>query len=470
MCFSLLGRLHTRALSLIIPFFVTGVFIANTNQSDYGLLFLLMTVVGFALEIGLYYWLIEYQARWLSITLAVLEFLILKWIVELPVYPFEVHLRTRQALEFYFVAWLGSWATTQAILPMMFPRWAEEGGELLRSPSSLRTRRSSEVSEKKISEVSETSEIWAHRRSFLQSLVALFIITLPWSVSLWRTPPAQHFTGLLLMTDWHLAELTQASLVARGGEILSPAGVIGYIARQSFYSVLTVSNVIWIGASFMTLLGLSVLRNRDLLGFRGVRNLTGLALGAVCCLLLPVSTLTILAVVIWLGIIFLPNFRLASRKDITRVATLISSTLALTVWITVWVNSFTAPLVYLNEGEWQALQWLRKTSTQVVYAPEPFAKLIPALSGQETTHTRESATLMFSNECEAGVVFRNGEVCWVKVGSMSSTNGESNIDVQKNIFPVLLSTNIDRINEYALAPTFVYSFPHSLTRLKRGTQ
>jgi hypothetical protein len=221
------------------------------------------------------------------------------------------------------------------------------------------------------------------------------------------------------MTDWQLTELTQASLVARGGEILSPAGVIGWIARQSFYPVLTIANVVWIGASFGALLGLSVLRNRDLLGFG---NLAGLALGAVGCLLLPASWLAILAGAIWLIIVLFPNFHLTSRKEIARVASLMSGILALMVWVMAWVNSFTAPLVYLGEGEWQALQWLRKTSTQVVYAPEPFTKIIPAMSGQETTRAKERATLMFSKTCDTGAVFRNGEVCWVKVGAVWSTN------------------------------------------------
>ena len=43
---------------------------------------------------------------------------------------FRVRLPFAQALQFYLVAWTGAWLTTQVLLPLLWPRWAEGGGEL----------------------------------------------------------------------------------------------------------------------------------------------------------------------------------------------------------------------------------------------------------------------------------------------------------------------------------------------------
>ena len=46
----------------------------------------------------------------------------------------HVQLPFTQALTFYVMAWLGAWLTTQALLPLAWPRWAEDGGELRYAP------------------------------------------------------------------------------------------------------------------------------------------------------------------------------------------------------------------------------------------------------------------------------------------------------------------------------------------------
>lgn len=138
MCFTLIGRLHTRLATLAGPLLLSCMFVLFTGERDYFVLFGLMAWVGIALELGVYGWLIGFQPRWLTLLLAIPEFLLVKWIMEWP-YPFELRLHTRQALELYLVAWILGWLTLQIILPLAWPRWIEDGGEfrLLRSKRYL---------------------------------------------------------------------------------------------------------------------------------------------------------------------------------------------------------------------------------------------------------------------------------------------------------------------------------------------
>jgi hypothetical protein len=129
MCFTLIGRLQTRLCSLALPLGVTALFASIQHTADYWTLFALMVLVGLALDVGVYGWLIRYQPRWLTISLGVCEFFVIRFLAG-RLSLFAVRLSDSEAALFYLCAWLGVWLSTQMLLPLCWPRWAESGGEL----------------------------------------------------------------------------------------------------------------------------------------------------------------------------------------------------------------------------------------------------------------------------------------------------------------------------------------------------
>jgi hypothetical protein len=146
MCFSFAGRIQTRLLSLVGPLMLlAGVALARADAGPLRM-FALMAVLTLALDAGLYRWLIDYQPRWLTIALGALEFALLIGVMHGLVWrPFfrtppdfymvpELAWRAdvTAALALYVPSWLLAWLTTHALLPWLWPRWAEDSGELRR--------------------------------------------------------------------------------------------------------------------------------------------------------------------------------------------------------------------------------------------------------------------------------------------------------------------------------------------------
>src|SRR5947209_11622147 len=129
MCFTFLGRVETRLMSLVGPLGLAGVFALLSGSVEYWQLFGAMAAVGLALDMGIYIWWIGYQPRWLTLLLGALEFVAIRqamvWYPQL-----SVGLSLAEMLIFYVMAWAASWITTQAVLPSVWPRWAEDGGEI----------------------------------------------------------------------------------------------------------------------------------------------------------------------------------------------------------------------------------------------------------------------------------------------------------------------------------------------------
>jgi hypothetical protein len=129
MCFTVMGRVQTRLYSLVWPLAVTIVFVLVGGSGDYWTLFALMALVGFALDAFVYPRFIGYQGRWLTIALGALEFVVIRLVAAI-VPIFSVRLSGLEASLFYVCAWVGVWVTTQAVFPLLWPRWVEEGGEV----------------------------------------------------------------------------------------------------------------------------------------------------------------------------------------------------------------------------------------------------------------------------------------------------------------------------------------------------
>src|SRR5438477_81923 len=127
MCFTVMGRVQTRLYSLVWPLAVTVVFGIVSQSGDYWTMFALMALTGFALDAFVYPRFIRYQGRWLTVALGLVEYLVIRLAAAI-VPIFSVRLSGLEASFFYVCAWVGVWVTTQAVFPLLWPRWAEEGG------------------------------------------------------------------------------------------------------------------------------------------------------------------------------------------------------------------------------------------------------------------------------------------------------------------------------------------------------
>lgn len=396
MCFSLNGRWQTRLVSLLGPLCLAGGLAIVYRDRDYWLLFALMAVVGLVLDMGVYGWLIGYQPRWLTIGLGIIEFLLLKWIVEWP-YPFDIRLHTRQALAFYVVAWLLTWITTQLIVPALQPRWAEEGGELRGILPSFRFVRN------------PARHCLTYRREVYLTALAMTVVTrLPWLVGLAFTPAGRHFTGLLLADQWHLDALAAATAASVNANSLSPEGLVGVVAGLGRWPVLDVYQLLSVVATFVWFLGMQVAWPSN------VRMLTRLGFAALVALVVPPMILLLMAVAVW-GIAWtsIPD-KLGIPLEVRWLE--LVAVVAAIVWGFAWVRVSLASPAYLGEAQWQALTWLRQSAPQaaVVAAPQPLSQWIPALSGQRVAATPHSATLLLTegSACRQGrQLFAHGSVC-----------------------------------------------------------
>lgn len=406
MCFTFAGRVQTRLMALVGPALLAGLLATIHRDPDYWKLFGVMAVVGLLLDVGVYGWLITYQPRWVSVLLAVAEFLIVKWVVEWP-YPLEIRLRTRQALMFYAPAWIVGWATIQALLPTLFVRWAEDGGELVHLPIRLIRNVAARIG--------RPADL---RRSYLSAAALLALAASPWLVVALRTPPGQHFTGLLIAEGWHLDALAAATAAVRDTGAYTPVGMIGGVARALRWPPLGIYWMAWGAAAFAWLLGLWRLvapRNRG-----GVLAITA---GCLPVLVLPAPWLLALSLIIWLAAL-VPWHRYRRLAAGIRRLAVGCSVIAIGVWFFAWLRIPAAPLAYVCEADWQALAWLRQSVPvgRSVSAEESLFWLAPALGGHPKTLTEgaNSVRLADGDDCDAGqVLFRHADVCVVASSAIS---------------------------------------------------
>lgn len=400
MWFTLPGRLHTRLASLVGPLALTVVVAAATGDSDYWLLFALMAGVGVALEIGVYGWLLGYQPRWLTIGLGVVEFLLLKWIVEWP-YPFEIRLHTRQALSYYVVAWLLMWLTTQAILPLLWPRWMEDGGEF-RPTRKLHAMR----------HTPRLGDASARRTAYLISLAALFVVVLPWLAAMAWTPAGQRFVGLMWLEQGHLRALADMYAGSRDTVGQFSGYLLGLLARIGLWSTVPVYHVAWVLMALGWLLGVTVLFTRE-----RRRLLVMVAFGWLPVLLLPATWLLWMNVVMW-SLILVSRWRPSLKGALHKVAVSLAAASVL-IWTLSWLRISTAPYVYVRADVWQMLSWLGQSlpPDTVVLAPPDLSELVRSLGGRQViTYPSETAAylVLTGPDCiGVSTVFVHGDACVV---------------------------------------------------------
>lgn len=395
MSFTLTGRWQTRLATLIGPMALTWLFAVFTDKRDYWIVFGLMLAVGLVLDLGVYGWLIGYQPRWLTLLLATLEFFILKGIMEWP-YPLEIRLHTRQALELYLPAWLLIWLTLHIAIPFVWPRWVEDGGEF----RSARTRHA-------VRHYQPLGSLALRRQAYGYATIALAATLLPWIIAGLVTPSDQVFTGLLLNEPGHLQALAEMTAVIKGGPVTSLAGIIGWIARVGWWPPLTLYQLVWMISVFMFLLGLQIWCRGPGLPF--------IIAVALITPALPLPWLMAAAASIWfLTLAPLPRPSLPKTRAPLMIGLLASLVLG---WGLIWLRLPTAPLLRLDQDDWQALTWLRQgmpRDTRVASSAE-LQPLIVAFGGQAPADSSTARLLLTSgavcNETSSTIRFRHGAVC-----------------------------------------------------------
>jgi hypothetical protein len=124
-CPTVLGRVQTRWAILIIPALIATVISLVTGNEGWIVLIGVYFVVGVALDIGFYPFIIRWQPPWLTFTLAVGEFVIVFVLAHI----LKVGLTNPEAILEYWIAWWIAIWTKVVILPLISLSWIENAGE-----------------------------------------------------------------------------------------------------------------------------------------------------------------------------------------------------------------------------------------------------------------------------------------------------------------------------------------------------
>ena len=133
MCPTLIGRIHSRVFSLTLPALLAVVLSLITGRADWIVLIGVLLLMGTALDVVVYNWLIRYQPPWLTgvIGLAELGFLfVLAHLLKLNLTDFE-------AIAFYIASWSLATATRIALFPTFSLTYLESAAEFRRIEWSI---------------------------------------------------------------------------------------------------------------------------------------------------------------------------------------------------------------------------------------------------------------------------------------------------------------------------------------------
>lgn len=121
---TLAGRLQTKAATYAILAVVAGVF-ALWQGPIFLVMAAIAVLVGLALE-ALWGALVSYQPGWMTLLFSLIEFEIIFLIGVL----LRLDMTFGQALTFYLAMWIPIQLFLLYLLPVIVPRWAENGTEL----------------------------------------------------------------------------------------------------------------------------------------------------------------------------------------------------------------------------------------------------------------------------------------------------------------------------------------------------
>ncbi|MCU0309002.1 MAG: hypothetical protein MUE51_14800 [Thermoleophilia bacterium] len=126
MCPTLLGRLQTRVVILILPAILAALLSLVTGNAEWVALVGLYLVMGAVLDAALYAPIISWQPPWLTLVLGVGEYVLLMVLALLLGFgvPFWA------ATVFYWFVWITAQSVRIGLLPLLFLTRLEDGGEL----------------------------------------------------------------------------------------------------------------------------------------------------------------------------------------------------------------------------------------------------------------------------------------------------------------------------------------------------
>jgi hypothetical protein len=125
MCPTVYGRVQTRWAILIVPAIIATIISLITQNPGWIILIGVYFVIGVALDVLFYPFIIRWQPPWLTFTLAAGEFVIVYVVAKV----LHVSLTPLEAILLYWLAWwLAIW-TKVVILPLISLSWIEDAGE-----------------------------------------------------------------------------------------------------------------------------------------------------------------------------------------------------------------------------------------------------------------------------------------------------------------------------------------------------
>jgi hypothetical protein len=133
MCPTLVGRIHSRVAALALPALLGVVLSLVTGREDWIVLIGVLLLMGTALDVLVYSWLIRYQPPWLTGLIGLSELGFLFVLAHL----LKLELTDLEAIVFYVISWSLATATRIALFPIFSLTYLESAAEFRRLEWSI---------------------------------------------------------------------------------------------------------------------------------------------------------------------------------------------------------------------------------------------------------------------------------------------------------------------------------------------
>jgi hypothetical protein len=149
MCPTVLGRIETRVATLVLPAILATVLSIAYHDEGWIVTIGIYLLMGVALDVCVYQYLIRWQPPWLTGVLAVTEFIVLFVLLKV-LKPGQPGFASPDSLPkstdwhpvaLYWVSWSLAIATKIVVLPLISLTWIENGGEFRRTGWSVPAER-----------------------------------------------------------------------------------------------------------------------------------------------------------------------------------------------------------------------------------------------------------------------------------------------------------------------------------------
>jgi hypothetical protein len=133
MCPTTMGRIHSRVFSLALPALLGVILSLVTGREDWIVLIGVLLLMGTALDVLVYTWLIRYQPPWLTGVIGLSELGFLFVLAHL----LKLDLTDLEAIVFYIVSWCLAVATRIVLFPILSLTYLESATEFRRVEWSI---------------------------------------------------------------------------------------------------------------------------------------------------------------------------------------------------------------------------------------------------------------------------------------------------------------------------------------------